>query len=52
MTTKLISATGLQHLRRYDKKPESARAQLLDEVSLLQLFFFFFFSHFKQFRET
>uniref|UniRef100_A0A1J3CY23 V-type proton ATPase subunit H n=1 Tax=Noccaea caerulescens TaxID=107243 RepID=A0A1J3CY23_NOCCA len=31
MTTKLISATGLQHLRRYDKKPESARAQLLDE---------------------
>ncbi|CAH2076908.1 unnamed protein product [Thlaspi arvense] len=31
MTTKLISATGLQLLRRYDKKPESARAQLLDE---------------------
>ncbi|CAN6826602.1 unnamed protein product, partial [Brassica oleracea] len=31
MTTKLISATDLQLLRRYDKKPESARAQLLDE---------------------
>ncbi|CAF2147079.1 V-type proton ATPase subunit H [Brassica rapa] len=31
MTTKLISATGLQLLRRYDKKAESARAQLLDE---------------------
>ncbi|KAF2551609.1 hypothetical protein F2Q68_00037794 [Brassica cretica] len=31
MTTKLISATGLQLLRRFDKKPESARAQLLDE---------------------
>ncbi|KAF3547902.1 hypothetical protein DY000_02009992 [Brassica cretica] len=31
MTTKLISATDLQLLRRYDKKPENARAQLLDE---------------------
>ncbi|KAH0894648.1 hypothetical protein HID58_057077 [Brassica napus] len=31
MTTKLISATDLQLLRRYDKKTESARAQLLDE---------------------
>ncbi|XP_010547995.1 PREDICTED: V-type proton ATPase subunit H [Tarenaya hassleriana] len=31
MTTKLISGTGLQLLRRYDKKSESARAQLLDE---------------------
>ena len=38
MTTKLISATGLQLLRRFDKKPESARAQLLDEVTLLPLF--------------
>ncbi|CAF1711485.1 hypothetical protein YC2023_043271 [Brassica napus] len=32
MTTKLISATDLQLLRRYDKKTESARAQLLDEL--------------------
>ncbi|EFH45428.1 vacuolar ATP synthase subunit H family protein [Arabidopsis lyrata subsp. lyrata] len=31
MNTKLVSAKGLQLLRRYDKKPESARAQLLDE---------------------
>jgi V-type H+-transporting ATPase subunit H len=31
MTTKLISGTGLQLLRRYDKKPESYRAQLLDD---------------------
>ena len=41
MTTKLISATGLQLLRRYDKKSESARAQLLDEVNLLSFFFSF-----------
>jgi len=45
MNTKLVSAKGLQLLRRYDKKPESARAQLLDEVSFLQLFL----SPFKQF---
>ncbi|KAM7273178.1 hypothetical protein ACFE04_027842 [Oxalis oulophora] len=32
MTTKLISGTGLQLLRRYDKKPESNKAQLLDDV--------------------
>lgn len=32
MTTKLISGTGLQLLRRYDKKPESSKAQLLDDV--------------------
>lgn len=32
MTTKLISGTGLQLLRRYDKKSESYRAQLLDDV--------------------
>ncbi|CAN6987714.1 unnamed protein product [Brassica oleracea var. botrytis] len=40
MTTKLISATDLQLLRRYDKKTESARAQLLDEFgfSYVQLF--------------
>lgn len=41
MTTKLISATGLQLLRRYDKKAESARAQLLDEVNVLSFFFSF-----------
>ncbi|RID50465.1 hypothetical protein BRARA_H01192, partial [Brassica rapa] len=40
MVTKLISATDLQLLRRYDKKPESARAQLLDEdgPAYVQLF--------------
>ncbi|PIN20395.1 Vacuolar H+-ATPase V1 sector, subunit H [Handroanthus impetiginosus] len=31
MTTKLITGTGLQLLRRYDKKPENYKAQLLDE---------------------
>jgi V-type H+-transporting ATPase subunit H len=31
MSTKLISGTCLQHLRRYDHKPESERARLLDE---------------------
>ncbi|KAI4339303.1 hypothetical protein MLD38_024263 [Melastoma candidum] len=31
MSTKLISGTCLQLLRRYDKKPESYRAQLLDD---------------------
>ncbi|KAK3039633.1 hypothetical protein RJ639_027224, partial [Escallonia herrerae] len=31
MTTKLINGTGLQLLRRYDKKAESYRAQLLDD---------------------
>ncbi|XVE90402.1 hypothetical protein DITRI_Ditri20bG0074900 [Diplodiscus trichospermus] len=31
MTTKLISGTGLQLLRRYDKRAESVRAQLLDD---------------------
>ncbi|XP_044500594.1 V-type proton ATPase subunit H isoform X1 [Mangifera indica] len=34
MTTKLISGTGLQLLRRYDKKSESYRAQLLDDDGL------------------
>ncbi|KAG8390705.1 hypothetical protein BUALT_Bualt01G0111300 [Buddleja alternifolia] len=31
MTTKLITGTGLQLLRRYDKKPENHKAQLLDD---------------------
>ncbi|KAK6232581.1 hypothetical protein SCA6_002654 [Theobroma cacao] len=31
MTTKLISGTGLQLLRRYDNRAESYRAQLLDD---------------------
>lgn len=31
MTTKLISGTGLQLLRRYDNRSESYRAQLLDD---------------------
>ena len=33
MSTKLISGTCLQLLRRYDHKPESQRAPLLEEVS-------------------
>lgn len=33
MTTKLITGTGLQLLRRYDKKAESYKAQLLDDVT-------------------
>ncbi|XP_011044454.1 PREDICTED: V-type proton ATPase subunit H isoform X1 [Populus euphratica] len=32
MMTKLISGTDLQLLRRYDNRPESYRAQLLDDV--------------------
>lgn len=31
MVTKLISGTDLQLLRRYDNRPESYRAQLLDD---------------------
>ncbi|GMI78935.1 hypothetical protein like AT3G42050 [Hibiscus trionum] len=31
MTTKLISGTGLQLLRRYDNRAENVRAQLLDD---------------------
>ncbi|XP_027184766.1 V-type proton ATPase subunit H [Coffea eugenioides] len=31
MTTKLITGTGLQLLRRYDKKAENYKAQLLDD---------------------
>ncbi|CAA3017994.1 V-type proton ATPase subunit H [Olea europaea subsp. europaea] len=30
MTTKLITGTGLQLLKRYDKKPQNYKAQLLD----------------------
>lgn len=33
MSTKLISGTSLQLLRRYDNRPESYRAQLLDDVN-------------------
>jgi hypothetical protein len=33
MVTKLISGTDLQLLRRYDNRPESYRAQLLDDVT-------------------
>ena len=35
MSTKLITGTGLQLLRRYDKKPENYKAQLLDDVNYL-----------------
>lgn len=38
MTTKLITGTGLQLLRRYDKKPENNKAQLLDDVNVLLLY--------------
>nr|XP_034893481.1 V-type proton ATPase subunit H-like [Populus alba] len=31
MVTKLISGTNLQLLRRYDNRPESYKAQLLDD---------------------
>lgn len=37
MTTKLITGTGLQLLRRYDKKPEAYKAQLLEDVIILVL---------------
>lgn len=37
MTTKLITGTGFQLLRRYDKKPEAYKAQLLDDVIFLLL---------------
>lgn len=36
-TTKLISGTGLQLLRRYDKKPENYKAQLLDDANVIIL---------------
>lgn len=39
MTTKLITGTCLQLLRRYDKRPESYRAQLLEDVILFCLTF-------------
>ncbi|KAL6582017.1 hypothetical protein OROMI_006031 [Orobanche minor] len=31
MTTKLISGTGLKLMRRYDRKLENYKAQLLDD---------------------
>ncbi|KAL8122207.1 hypothetical protein AgCh_018814 [Apium graveolens] len=31
MSTKLISGTGLQLIKRYDKKPQNSKAQLLDK---------------------
>nr|CAD1817281.1 unnamed protein product [Ananas comosus var. bracteatus] len=34
MSSKLITGTGLQLLRRYDKRTESQKASLLDDVSL------------------
>lgn len=37
MTTKLITGTCLQLLRRYDKRPESYRAQLLEDVIIFCL---------------
>jgi V-type H+-transporting ATPase subunit H len=43
MSTKLISSTDLQLLRRYDHKPEAQRGPLLEEVSsfiVLDLFIF------------
>lgn len=39
MNTKLITGTGLQLLRRYDKKPENYKAQLLDDVKFSSLIF-------------
>lgn len=41
MTTKLISGTDLQLLRRYDKMAESYKSQLLDNV----MFSVFLFSY-------
>lgn len=41
MTTKLISGTGLQLLRRYDKKPGNSKAQLLDDVSVSLLMYLY-----------
>ena len=41
MTTKLITGTCLQLLRRYDNRSESQRAVLLDDVTFLFLFFLF-----------
>ncbi|KAK6156440.1 hypothetical protein DH2020_010688 [Rehmannia glutinosa] len=47
MTTKLITGTGLQLLRRYDKKPLNYKAQLLDDVIALLLLYICFFPHFE-----
>lgn len=46
MTTKLITGTGLQLLRRYDKKAESYKAQLLDDVMFLTRVVFSYDLHF------
>lgn len=40
MSTKLISGTGLQSIKRYDKKPLDSKAQLLNEVSILPEIYF------------
>lgn len=42
MSTKLITSTCLQLLRRYDHKPESQRGPLLDEVSSIITLNYFF----------
>lgn len=42
MTAKLINSTGLQLLRRYDHRPESVQAALLEEVLGLWVVNFFF----------
>lgn len=44
MTTKLISGTDLQLLKRYDKMAESYKCQLLDDV-MFSLFLFRYDSH-------
>lgn len=35
MTSKMISGTGLQLLRRFDKKPKEVQATLLEEVGAM-----------------
>lgn len=42
MTAKLINSTDLQLLRRYDHKPESVQAALLDEVLCTRILVDFF----------
>lgn len=48
MTTKLISGTGLQLLRRYDNRSESHRAQLLDDVMLRGSYMFHSFKMYQK----
>lgn len=43
MTTKLITGTCLQLLRRYDNRSESYRAQLLDDVIIIIIFICYLF---------